>query len=191
MKFKGIKQSKSKRYLYQVPDWLGFYAARPREHQYANLPMLTFLAELTLNWNGWPIGLGDISLENATAPPTHHTHIHGSCVDLYIFHKQNLQRSGHNTNAVTMRDDKETKYDQARTIKLAKTIRQVVERCGFKVVQFLYDDPAVKSVWHKITQSRARPHHDHFHIQLHEDYDQKGQEKPSLRQAMLQQKYGF
>lgn len=191
MDFRNIKKSKSKRYLFQVPVWLNYYAARPRHHQFANLPMLTFLAELSLAWNGRPIGMGDISLEDATAPPKHHTHVHGSCVDLYVFHKKGLKRSGYNTNAVTMDDDKQTIYDQQETIKLARTIRQIVSGRGYKLVQFLYDDPAVKTVWDKITTSASRPHRDHFHIQVHENYRDRGQEGPRLHQAMLQRRYGF
>ena len=191
MDFKNIKRSTSKRYLYQVPIWLNYYNARPREHQFANLPMLTFLAELSLAWNGRPIGLGDISLANAQAPPKHHTHVHGSCVDLYVFHKRGLQRNGNQVNVVTMDDDPQTVYDQAQTTRLARTIRQVAEGRGYQLVQFLYDDPAVKRVWEKITTSAARPHRDHFHIQIHEKYRDVGKEKESLHQAMLQKRYGF
>jgi hypothetical protein len=191
MEFKGIKRSKLQKYLYQVPEWLNFYSARPRSHQFANLPMLTFLAELSLVWNGYPIGLGDVSLENGSAPPTHHTHVHGSCVDLYIFHKRGLRRIGNNVNIVTMHDDKKTVYDQPQTIKLARVIKQIVGDRGYNLVQFLYDDPVVSATWGKITQSRQRPHRDHFHIQIHERYRDQGNEEPRLRQAMLQQRYGF
>ncbi|MCA9199313.1 MAG: hypothetical protein KDA87_17325 [Planctomycetales bacterium] len=191
MEIQGIQGSKLQKYLYQVPLWLSFYSVRPRSHQFANLPLLTFLAELSLAWKGSPIGLGDVSLENGTAPPTHHTHVYGSCVDLYVFHKRGLRRSGNDNNVVTMHDDKETIYDQPQTIRLATTIKQVVADRGYNLVQFLFDDPAVSKTWTKITQSKHRPHLDHFHIQIHEQYRDKGKEADRLQQAMIQQRCGF
>ena len=90
-----------------------------------------------------------------------------------------------------MSDDKQATYDQVQTAKLARTSKQIVESRGYTLVQFLYDDSVVKSVWGKITTSRARPHSDHFRIQVHEENRDKGSEEPRLHQAMLQNKYGF
>ena len=181
--------------LYHMPDWRGHYAARPRHHQWANRSMILFLTDLTIAWavgqgqhGRRAFGLGDISLADGTAPPKHHTHVYGSCVDLYVFHRDGLRR-GDGSNIA--RFDQPETYDLRLTQELAHCVMRVVRR-GYRVIQFLYDDPKVRELYPSVITTKAtRPHADHFHIQLHEDTPYKGREQEILNQSLLQRRAGF
>lgn len=191
---------KSTRYpYYQMPEYRGHYAARPREHQWGRPSMILFLTDLSLRWflDGLfetpqrpvrPIGIGDISFEDGTAPPTHHTHIYGSCVDIYILHKQGLLRSDQ-SNKISI-DDTDA-YDQPLTLKLVETIRAILKP-SYSLIQFLFDDPAAQALWpDRITSKSSRPHRDHLHIQLGDETPYGGREAEILDQSMLQRRAGF
>jgi hypothetical protein len=169
-------------YLVQVPPTRGYYFARSRDHHWANSLMAGFLAALSEQWanscSTHPFGLGDISNIFGGAPPKHHTHVYGSCVDIYVIHATGHLNSisdpkideGHRTafdpNKPSDDDpyESDSTYDRYRTIMLATTIFSLREPKRF--VQFLSDDPEVRKINPKIAPSPKGDHKDHFHIQV-------------------------
>ena len=163
-----------------MPGARGYFFARPHEHHWASPNMAAFLDRLSEEWAArhpaHPFGLGDISLRNGLAPPVHHTHILGSCVDIYVIHS-----AGHASSLDDDRVDErhraafgakesdiyEPDYDRERTKELARLICLHLLP-DFPMVQFLCDDPEVQAVHEKIRPSKRNDHRDHFHIQLGE-----------------------
>lgn len=182
--------------LWQLPEFRGHYFARPRRHQFGRTSMMLFLTDLSIDWYmkrlpgadpNRPIGIGDISLENGSAPPTHHTHVHGSCVDIYILSRSGARRSD-TENKITFESDD---YDRAATKALAAGIVRILER-GYQCVQFLYDDPEVHKVWPgRIVRKQERPHADHFHIQLNDPTPYAGREDEVLAMSLGERALGF
>lgn len=191
---------KSSRYsYYQLPEYRGHYAARPRSHQWGRPSMILFLTDLSVRWflDGLfgtpqrpvrPIGIGDISFEDGSAPPTHDTHIFGSCVDIYILHKEGLLRSDQ-ANRISISDT--DAYDQDLTATLVRTIKALLNP-HYTVIQFLFDDPEMQAIWPGTIRSKAgKPHRDHLHIQLGDENPYRGREAEILAQSMLQRRAGF
>lgn len=182
----------SKAGLWHLPEYRGHYFARPRAHQWGHPAMMLFLTDLSIAWStgattSRPFGVGDISFEDGKAPPTHHTHVWGSCVDIYVMHKTGAKRSDAQ-NKITFVSPE---YDQQATKDLATTIVKIIKQ-GYQCVQFLYDDPEVQSVWpERILKSEKRPHADHFHIQLNHPNPYTGKEKAVLSTPMLVRRAGF
>lgn len=188
-------RSPQKRYLWQMPEYHFHYAGRPRAHQYGNAPMILFLTELSLAWGqkagmSRPFGIGDISLADATAPPTHKTHVHGSCVDIYVLDRAGRKRSdGDKDSQITWRTA--DRYDAAATRELMKTAIGII-REGYALVQFLFNDTSTHNLWPgRIETKDVPPHNDHMHIQLGPEHPYGDRAEEILSRRMAVRHRGF
>jgi len=152
-------------YLWQMPEHTGHYAGRARRNQWGHVPMILFLTDLSLVWSRMtggaaPFGLGDISLDNATAPYDHLSHTHGACADIYVMNMTGARRSD-GAHKITYADPA---YAFMLQRALTRTILQVLKR-GYKVHQFFFNDPLIQKLAPGMIRTKEK-HDDHIHIQL-------------------------
>jgi len=186
--------------LWQMPEYPSHYFGRSRKNQWGHPAMILFLTELTLVWNrrgGFmhPFGIGDISFENGGAPPTHFSHTGGACVDIFILHRQRLQRR-EAQNAITWNDDYNRRkhksdlplYDRENTHYLIEiAMRLLKDRYQVVWGQFFYNDPDVLKRWPGRIWKKDNPSHDdHVHIQLNAKNPYQGREAEILSKPLSQ-----
>jgi hypothetical protein len=158
--------------------------------------MFLFLMELSGTWGirhrMQPFGLGDISLRNGTAPPTHDTHRFGGAVDIYVIHSQGLRRSSTSNKVNVAREDLPETYDAKLTDELVHMAVGMIRR-GYPKIQFLFDDQTVLRKHAGVIESKAdKPHHDHFHIQLSEHHPYTKEQTERMLQRSQEEWYcGF
>jgi hypothetical protein len=131
----------------------GHYYARPRIGQWASEKMFNFLKELSDAWGrddlDHPFGLGDVSLQDGSAPKFHKTHVWGSCVDIYIIRQvplYNSIRDGDGEKIEVLEEHPrlvytDPGYDLRRTTKLMDLILTL--RGRHKMMQVIYNDVRV------------------------------------------------
>ena len=119
----GLIRSKSNPAAFKMPLGGGHYFASPNSAYWGIISLILFLKDLSWKWETLephhPFGIGDIGWEDFTGVHSHPETHRGAAVDIYVIHKDGLRRSdGHITGFG------DEKYDDKRTLRLAKTIQQ-------------------------------------------------------------------
>lgn len=164
--------------FFQVASAPGHYYARaPIKRFWGQLPLVLFLARLSVEWAvkhpTRPFGLGDMAREDGGPIPDHKSHTTGVGVDIYVINKLGIQRGWdvkRGSTGVTTIHSKG--YDADLTFELAKLITTLKKE--FPFTQALFNDTRVKKAmphFHTDKEDgRSDQHSDHIHVLLHGEH---------------------
>lgn len=164
--------------FFQVASTPGHYYARaPIGRFWGQLPLVLFLARLSVEWSlkhpTRPFGLGDMAREDGGTIKDHKSHSTGVGVDIYVINKLGIQRRWDvkrgNVGVTTIGSKG---YDDKLTFELAQLITKL--KAEFPFTQALFNDENVKKAmphFHTDKQDgRSDQHSDHIHVLLHGEH---------------------
>lgn len=163
--FGPVEQSKLFPVFYKMPTGPGHYFGRLAVGRlYGQKFLIAFLMELSKQWGAkhreHRFGIGDIAAEDGSPLPDHVSHTTGAAVDLFIIHKEGVQRND-KANMITY--DQTDVYDFTRTTELAQMI--AIKAQQFRLQQYLYNDPKVqKAVQSSPPIQTFVKHDEHIHL---------------------------
>lgn len=154
---------------YQMPAGLGHYIVAPNRAVYGRYTMILFLSRLSALWQArcpHPFGLGDIGNADLSAVSSHADHAGGLSVDIYVMHKDGIQRSGFATNKTYVGAPT---YDPDATIRLLLAIDRL--RNEFPIKWWYFNEDKKKHPeLQPLNFTRHVNHDDHVHIHLEDSH---------------------
>ncbi len=163
--FGPAEQSKTFPLFFRMPTGPGHYFGRAAAGRlYGQKFLIAFLMQLSEEWLGQhpqhPFGIGDIAAEDGSPLHDHVSHSTGAAVDLFIIHKNGVRRND-KANLITYKDT--NVYDATRTTDLSKLIAFKAQQ--YRLIQFLYNDPAVQTAVQSVPSIQSFVNHDeHIHL---------------------------
>lgn len=135
--------------LTQLQSGSGYYSYEPNNRQFGTTQTIKAIQEVasTFSFNKQPqIGIGDISFANGGTMPPHHSHQHGTSVDIRPFRKDRSHAP------ITITD---AQYDRETTRLLVQSL--LAHR---NVKSILFNDTQISGV-------QSYPgHHNHLHVNM-------------------------